>query len=461
MNVSVYGAGYVGLVSAACLASLGHKVVCADIDAKKIGLLQQGSCPLHEKNLKELLENSCKTKQLQFTQDLSFAVSQSELHIIATGTPSLPDGAADLSQVFSVAEKIAQEIKQDTILLIKSTVPVGTCDEVSTFTKQILSVRRKNYKIDVVSNPEFLREGNAVSDFLEAERIVAGGDETALGEVQRLYQPLLDKGIPFLCMSRTSAELTKYAANTLLACKISFINQISRIAEAAGADIDDIRLGIGYDKRIGSEFLLPGIGYGGSCFPKDVRALRATAKAFQLDAGLIEAIEAINNRQKNWAYETLEGHFKGQLEGRTIGIWGLAFKPDTDDLREASSLNLIHSLLKANVRVKLYDPQAMLHAQKMLKGHEAIQWCESASFAATEVDALVIVTEWSEFKNYSLQKLAAQLKKAPLIDGRNCFSLAVIKNSSLACYYSVGRPTVVNPTYVDTQTFQKEPDYSL
>ncbi|KTD19048.1 UDP-glucose dehydrogenase family protein [Legionella jordanis] len=456
MNISVYGAGYVGLVSAACLASLGHEVVCADIDAEKIALLQQGGCPLHEKDLKELLDEGREKKNLQFTKDLSFAIANSDLHFIATGTPSSPDGSADLSQVFSVCEKIAREINRDAVLLIKSTVPVGTGDEVFSFTKEILLRENKSCTIDVVSNPEFLREGNAVSDFLNAERIVAGGSEAALRAVQRLYQPLLDKGIPFLRMNRRSSELTKYAANTMLACKISFMNQLSRIAEAAGANIDDIRLGMGYDKRIGTEFLFPGVGYGGSCFPKDVRALCATAKTFHVNTNLIEAIEAVNIMQKNWVYETLETLFKGQFKGRTIGIWGLAFKPETDDLREASSLNLIQSLLKVNARMKLYDPAAMQNAQKVLSGEKLIQYCESASLAATDVDALVIMTEWSEFKQYSLQKLSLQLKNAPLVDGRNCYSLESIKHADIACYVSVGRPGVKNSVCSENKSYEKE-----
>ncbi|STY29827.1 UDP-glucose 6-dehydrogenase [Legionella wadsworthii] len=442
MNISVYGAGYVGLVSAACLAHLGHEVVCTDIDIEKIDMLQGGGCPLHEKHLNEILEESRKNGKIFFSSDLSYAISRSFIHIITTGTPSKPDGSADLSQVFAVSERIASEIKRDAILVIKSTVPAGTCDEIYSSVQSIVTSQQKICKIDVVSNPEFLREGNAVTDFLNAERIIAGGNEAALIAIQRMYQPLLEQGIPLLRMSRRSAELTKYAANAMLACKISFINQMSRIAEVSGANIDDIRLGIGYDRRIGKEFFLPGVGYGGSCFPKDVRALCATAKEFHIDASLIEAIESVNNMQKNWAFEMLEKHFTSNLEGRTIGIWGLAFKQDTDDLREASSLNLIYSLLAANAQIQVYDPEAMKNAKKLLSQYESIRWCESASQAVLGVDALVIVTEWSEFKYYPLYKLASQLKNAPLIDGRNCYNLFEIRNSNIHCYYSVGRPAV-------------------
>ncbi|KTD24788.1 UDP-glucose 6-dehydrogenase [Legionella lansingensis] len=442
MIISVYGAGYVGLVSAVCLAKLGYQVICADIDEHKIHMLLEGKCPIYEDGLPELLEEQL-NKRLMFTNNLVEAIKKAEIHIIATGTPSLPDGSADLSQVFAVATMIAQEADIDGILVIKSTVPVRTGDAVQTHVEEELLRGGKTIKLAVCANPEFLREGTAVYDFLHADRIVIGGeDKKALDVLKRIYQPLVDKGIPLLCMNRRSAELTKYASNAMLALRISFINYISQLAEALDANVDEIRQGIGFDHRIGPHFLFPGIGYGGSCFPKDVRALIQIAKSIDMNVDFLEAIENVNQWQKDWVFKQVSKHFHHNLKGLTIGLWGLSFKPGTDDLREASSLVIIDSLLCAGVQLRVYDPVAMPAAKKILEG--TIIWCESAEEVLDGgVDALVIATEWLEFKNFCLRTLKDKLGKAPLIDGRNCFDLSKVAFAGLS-YYSVGRPLVMD-----------------
>lgn len=443
MIVSVYGAGYVGLVSAACLAKLGHQVICADINEERIAMLLRGECPIYEEQLPELLQEQQATGRLCFTSELSAAIKQATIHIIATGTPGLADGSADLSQVFAVASRVAREVEKEGVLLTKSTVPVGTGDAVQERVDEELRRAGRNVKLHVASNPEFLREGTAVYDFLNADRIILGGEQDALNPLQALYQPLVDEGIPLLIMSRRSAELTKYSANAMLACKISFMNQISRIAEKLGANIDEIRQGMSFDHRIGPYFLQAGIGYGGSCFPKDVRALVQTAKTVDIEADLLQAVDSVNQRQKNWVFEQLMKHFAERLQGLTIGIWGVAFKPGTDDLREASSLVAMNALLATGAKLAVFDPVAMPAARQLFDEQSAIRWCESAETVLdNSIDALVIATEWPQFKTCDLVFLAKKLGQSPLIDGRNCFELAKVMAAEFACYYSVGRPPV-------------------
>ncbi len=441
MVITIYGAGYVGLVSSACFAKIGHRVICADINEDRITALNQGECPIYENQLPQLLIEQVASGRLQFTADLSYAIKQSTVHIIATGTPSKPDGSADLTHVFAVATQLAREANQDGILVTKSTVPVGTGDALQRHLNAQLASCGKSYRIDVVSNPEFLREGSAINDFLHADRIVIGGDKLALNVLETIYQPLVDQGIPLISMSRHSAELTKYAANAMLACRISFMNQISRIAEKVGANIDEVRQGIGADQRIGSDFLQAGIGYGGSCFPKDVRALTHTAVSLGVDVAILDAIERINYQQKNWVIEQLNAHFSGELQHKTIGIWGLAFKPNTDDIREASSLVIIDALLQAGAQLRLYDPVAMPAVQALIPNSSSITWCLSAEGVIEgHLDALVIATEWKMFKKYSLTSLRESLHYAPIVDGRNCFELSDVERAKIAYYYSVGRP---------------------
>lgn len=471
MIIAVYGAGYVGLVSAVCFAKIGHHVVCVDINAERVSHLNSGECPIYEEQLPELLKEQLHSGRLEFTTDLSKAIQKSGIHFIATGTPSLPDGSADLSQVYAVAREVAREVSKDNLLVIKSTVPVGTGDAIEAYVAKELSQSGKNLKIRVASNPEFLREGTAVHDFLYADRIIIGGESEALSILKEIYHPLVQQNIPLLSMSRLSSELTKYAANTMLACRISFMNQLSRIAEKAGANIDEIKQGMGTDPRIGPHFLQAGIGYGGSCFPKDNRALIQTAKEFDLNVPMLEAIETINKEQKYWVIERLNEHFKSQLKNKVIGIWGLAFKPGTDDIREASSLVIIDTLLKAGASLHLYDPVAMpnlkalfsdtvttpestlseptptfrsreLSAESMSLGSQVI-WCSSPEeVLLTRLDALVIATEWPVFQNYSLIALKKALGEAPIVDGRNCFALGDVKKAAIAYYYSVGRPFI-------------------
>ena len=443
MIISVYGAGYVGLVSAVCFAKIGHQVICADINEDRIATLLNGECPIYEDQLPQLIKEQLLCGLLQFTTDLSYAIKQATIHIIATGTPSKLDGSADLSQVFAVVTQLGCEAIANGVLVTKSTVPVGTGDAIQTHLNTELARAGKYYRIGVVSNPEFLREGSAVHDFLHADRIIIGGALEALNVLKPVYQPLVEQGIPLLCMSRRSAELTKYSANAMLACRISFINQISRIAEKAGANIDDIAQAIGLDKRIGPYFLKAGIGYGGSCFPKDVMALAQTARSLGEDVSLLEAIKMVNHIQKKWVIEQLNKHFNHELKNKKIGVWGLSFKPDTDDMREASSLVIIDALLKGGAKLRLFDPVAMPAARAYLPQNESIVWCASAdSVLIGNLDALVIATEWQVFKDYSLSNLHAALLNAPIIDGRNCFDLAQIEQEKISYYYSVGRPRV-------------------
>lgn len=444
MIISVYGAGYVGLVSAACLAKLGHSVICADINEQRIAMLLDGKCPIYEQDLPELLLEQRISGRLQFTADLEFAIKEAKVHMIATGTPSLANGNADLSQVFAVALKIAQQAENEGLIVTKSTVPVGTGDEIQACVDNELARCGKSIRLNVASNPEFLREGTAVYDFIHADRVIIGGDQQALAVLKTVYQPLADQGVPVLKMSRRSAELTKYSANAMLACKISFINQISRLADKLGANIDEIREGIALDHRIGPHFLYAGIGYGGSCFPKDVRALVHTAKTVEIDTSLLDAIEAINYLQKNWIFEQLSKHFKNKLTGLTVGLWGLSFKPGTDDMREASSLVAIHALSQAGVKLRVFDPVAIPAAQQLLDSGLAISWCDTAEIVfEKQLDALVIATEWPQFRNYDLGLLERQLKGAPLFDGRNCFELSTVIAAQLPYYYSVGRPAII------------------
>lgn len=445
MKISVYGAGYVGLVSAACLAKLGHRVICVDVNEEKVRLLQKARCPIYEPQLPELLREQIQKEQLVFSSNIKQAVVNSELHIIATGTPSLANGSADISQVEAVVSSIVKWITANATVLVKSTVPPGTGDLLQEKIDEELVYYNKKIKITVVSNPEFLREGRAVYDFLNADRIIIGGEAPSLFLVQSMYKSLTDRGIPLLTMSRCSAELTKYAANAMLACRISFMNQISQLAEVFDADIGEVAQGMGLDPRIGPHFLQAGIGYGGSCFPKDVRALLHLIKANNINANLFEVIDEVNQEQKEWLFRKIKNHFNS-LKGVCIGVWGLSFKPGTDDLREASSLVIIQKLLVEGVRLKLYDPLTIPEAKSLFPENEALTWCNSAVAALEKVDALVIVTEWPEFKNFDLNRLKQYLDKKPIFDGRNCFDLSGVIAAKLF-YHSVGRPAISEAFY--------------
>lgn len=442
MQIAIYGAGYVGLVSAVCLAKLGHHVICFDTNVAKINFLCAGQCPIYEAQLPEMLNEQMHNGQLKFTHIIE-DITAADIHIIATGTPSLADGHADISQVLEVAKLIVHRAQDDVILVIKSTVPVGTADKLDDLLKQELITSQKGFCCHIVSNPEFLREGTAIKDFLFADRIIIGGAEYGLLQLKTMYQPLIKTGIPIISMSRNSAELSKYSANVLLANKISFINKISEIAEAYAANIDEVSQGIGLDRRIGSDFLQAGIGYGGSCFPKDVRALTQIAQVKNIDATLIQSIDNVNKVQQKWAVTQLSKHFANNNLSLKIGIWGLAFKPGTDDIREASSIEIIKSLLKCGARLNLFDPVALINTQELFAAETAITWSKSACEVLEDhLDALIIATEWPVFKNFCLHTLKEKLGYAPIFDGRNCFDLMKIKAAKLAYYYSVGRPAI-------------------
>lgn len=444
MVIAVYGAGYVGLITALCFAKLGYQVICADRNGDRVALLAEGETPIYEEGLSTLLQEQLQARRITFTNNLLVATKSASIHIIATGTPELPDGSADLSSVFMVAGFVAEHSQNNGLLVTKSTVPVGTGDELEALVKSTLEKNPHKITLDVASNPEFLREGSAISDFLNADRIIAGGNDKAVGILADLYQPLIKNSIPFVAMSRRSAELTKYSANAMLASKISFINQISQLAEKFGANIDDIRQGMALDPRIGPHFLQAGIGYGGSCFPKDVCALIQTAKSVQVDTNFLEAIDNINEFQKTWISRQLAQYFNKKLQGVKIGFWGLAFKPGTDDLREASSIVAIRSLLEAGADVIAYDPAAVPAAQLLFGNARTIKWCNKAEEVLdSSLDALVIATEWPEFKTFPLHQLQQKLQKAPIFDGRNCFDLQAVKDAQLL-YYSVGRPIIAN-----------------
>lgn len=444
MKIAVYGAGYVGLVSAACLAKLGHQVINVDINKERIRQLKNGECPIFEEELPELLYSEIHAGRLLFTTNICQAVSYAEVHFIATGTPPLADGGIDLSQVVSIVREIATEATADGVLVIKSTVPVGTADAMRREIDGILTHSKKNIHLPVVSNPEFLREGSAVYDFLNPDRIIVGGDNASINILKQIYQPLIEQGSPYLTMNQRSAELCKYAANAMLATRISFINQISTLSEKFNANIDDIAKGIGMDHRIGKYFLNAGIGYGGSCFPKDVKGLIHIAESADIAVPLLKAIEEVNQIQKKWIITQLNKHFQQDLTNRCFAIWGLSFKPGTNDIREAISLVVIRELCAAGANLVVYDPITLNAARQVFKVQTNIEWCSHSDDVFNfDIDALIILTEWPEFQNYSLEVLKQRLGMRPLIDGRNCFELQQIIQAGLN-YYSVGRKPFLN-----------------
>lgn len=442
MKVSVYGTGYVGLVSGVCLAELGHDVVCLDINEPKIAQLNAGESPIHEKGLSELLSNQLNNNRISFTSDYAFAACHGEVHLIAVGTPSLPDGNADMQYVFAVADSISTHCDKDLVIVNKSTVPVGSGEKVEKLMVDKLHLLDKPYQVSVVSNPEFLREGAAVNDFMAADRIVVGcSNEHSELVMRTLYQPLTVRGVDFIVMNRESAELTKYAANGLLATKISFINEMSQIAERIGADIEEVSRAIGFDHRIGPHYNQAGCGYGGSCFPKDVKALINIAKSSGVEPTVIQAVDDANDRQRLWLATQVTKALGDDLSGKTIGVWGLAFKPETDDIRQAASLYLIEALLAQGGQVFAYDPVAISKVQQHFVDRDNIQYADSALEALHCIDALVIVTEWDEFRQFDLSVLAKKMQHKPIIDGRNILSQQQAKEYGLH-YISVGRPVI-------------------
>jgi UDPglucose 6-dehydrogenase len=438
MRVTIFGTGYVGLVTGTCLAEVGNDVVCVDVDADKIARLERGEIPIFEPGLEPLVKANHASGHLRFTTDADAAIAHAQIIFIAVGTPPDEDGSADLSHVLTVARTIGRALVRHVVVVNKSTVPVGTADAVRAAISGELSARDATIEFDVVSNPEFLKEGDAVQDCLRPDRIVIGADGArAIEPLKALYAPFNRNHERIVLMDVRSAELTKYAANAMLATKISFMNEIANIAEQLGADVEQVRRGIGSDPRIGYHFIYPGAGYGGSCFPKDVKALEYSARAHAYEPRLLSAVEAVNAAQKRKLFALLERHFDGKLRGRTIALWGLAFKPNTDDMREAPSRTLLEQLWAAGARVRAYDPEAAGETARLYGEREDLVLCDQ--YAALDgADALVIVTEWKAFRSPDFERIRSTLKHAVVFDGRNIFEPKTVEALGLA-YYGIGR----------------------
>lgn len=433
MRLAMIGTGYVGLVTGTCFAETGNHVIGVDNDPRKIETLQSGRLPIYEPGLKELVERNRNAGRLSFTTDLSTAVKQSQIIFIAVGTPQGSDGAANLTNVWAVADAIGSAMDAPKIVVTKSTVPVGTCAGIE---KRLAAKTRE--KFDVASNPEFLKEGAAIDDFTRPDRVVVGVRRPEVADsLHALYAPFLRTEHPFLVMSPESAEMTKYVANAMLATKISFINEMANLCEHMHADINDVRRGIGHDARIGFSFLFPGAGYGGSCFPKDVRALVAMARSHSAQSRLLEAVDSVNEAQKEVLWDKLRKHFGGNLAGRTIAIWGLAFKPRTDDVREAPALVLVDRLLAGGAVVRVHDPEAMSNVRTHYR--DRIVYCDLPYDAVNQADALVIVTEWNEFRNPDFDQVRGQMKQPVIFDGRNLYEPSHMAKIGFR-YFPIGRP---------------------
>jgi len=441
MRVTIFGTGYVGLVTGTCLAEVGHDVVCVDIDQAKVDGLNRGILPIYEPGLEPLVKSNHATGKLRFTIDAPAAVAYAETIFIAVGTPPDEDGSADLQYVLAVARTIGEHLERHAVVVDKSTVPVGTADKVRAQIADVLQRRGVEVGFDVVSNPEFLKEGAAVEDCMRPDRIVIGADSPrAVEQLKRLYAPFNRNHDRIVVMDVRSAELTKYAANAMLATKISFMNEIANIAEKVGADIEHVRHGIGSDPRIGWHFIYPGAGYGGSCFPKDVQALARTAQQNGYRAELLDAVEAVNDRQKSHLFELMVRHYGGEtaLKGKTFALWGLAFKPNTDDMREASSRRLLEQLWAAGATVRAFDPEAMHETSRIYGERSDLALCRSGSEALDGADALLVVTEWKQFRSPDFQALKTRLADAAIFDGRNLYDPAEVEAAGLA-YWGIGR----------------------
>jgi UDPglucose 6-dehydrogenase len=439
MKVTIFGTGYVGLVTGACLAEMGNHVVCVDIDEAKVEGLKKGVIPIYEPGLEPIVKRNHAAGQLDFTTDAATAIAHGELIFIAVGTPPDEDGSADLKYVLAVARTIGQNLDRYAVVVNKSTVPVGTADKVRDAIAEVLKGRDAGIEFDVVSNPEFLKEGDAVEDCLRPDRIVVGSSsERAVGRLRKLYAPFNRNHDRMVVMDERSAELTKYAANAMLATKISFMNEIANIAERVGADVELVRQGIGSDPRIGYHFIYPGAGYGGSCFPKDVQALERIAHAHDYDARLLAMVEAVNHTQKTRLFAQIQRHFNGDVAGKTVALWGLAFKPNTDDMREAPSRRLIEALWEAGAKVRAYDPEAREETLRIYGERDDLVLCEKAYEALEGADVLALVTEWKAFRSPDFGRIKAALKEPAIFDGRNLYDPQVVEEAGLA-YYGIGR----------------------
>jgi UDPglucose 6-dehydrogenase len=438
MKIAVVGTGYVGLVTGTCFAETGNDVTCVDIDVKKIEKLKNGSIPIYEPGLDILFDRNTKAKRLKFTTDLAEGIKEAQVIFMALPTPPGEDGSADLKYILKVADDLGPLLHDYTIIIDKSTVPVGTAEKV-----RDRIARNAKVEFDVVSNPEFLREGVAVEDFMKPDRVVIGTEsERAQKILTHLYNPLVRQGNPIIFMDERSAEMTKYAANAFLATKITFMNEIANLCEKVGANVDHIRMGIGSDSRIGKRFLFAGIGYGGSCFPKDVQALAKTSEEYNYDFKILQSVMEVNEAQKTKLVPKIKDYFEGELKGKTIAVWGLAFKPYTDDIREAPSLENIRELLAAGVKIKAYDPEAGENVKKLLG--DKITLTDGPYSALENADALLIVTEWPLFRTPDFGVVSKLLKNKVIFDGRNLFDIAEMKELGYT-YYSIGRETVLSP----------------
>jgi len=439
MKITIFGSGYVGLVTGACLSEVGHDVLCIDIDEKKINLLNEGNIPIFEPGLKDLVNRNQQKKKLSFSTDIKLGVTHGLFQIIAVGTPPGEDGSADLQHVLAVARSIGEHLDDYRIIVDKSTVPVGTADQVRTTVQNELNKREQPFDFDVVSNPEFLKEGAAIDDFMKPDRIIVGTDNPRTTELLReLYAPFNRNRDRLISMDIRSAELTKYAANAMLATKISFMNELANLAEHLGADIEQVRNGISADPRIGYHFIYPGCGYGGSCFPKDVQALERTAGNVGYNAELLKSVETVNKRQKQVMFNKIKNHFGSDLKDKTIALWGLAFKPNTDDMREAPSIDLMEALWKAGAKVQAYDPEAMEEARHLYGDNTQLELCDSPEAALENADALTVITEWNIFRALDIPLVKKKLTTPVIFDGRNLYDPLLMKKSGIT-HYGIGR----------------------
>ncbi len=439
MRVTIFGSGYVGLVTGACLADAGNDVLCVDVDTKKIEGLKQGIIPIHEPGLDALIKSNIAADRLKFTTSAKEGVDHGLFQLIAVGTPPDEDGSADLKYVLAVARSIGEHMGEYKVVITKSTVPVGTSDKVRAAVAETLNKRSASVEFDIVSNPEFLKEGAAIEDFMRPDRVVVGTDNPRVTELLRaLYDPFTRSREKLIVMDLRSAELTKYAANAMLATKISFMNELANLAERFGADIERVRVGIGSDPRIGYHFIYPGLGYGGSCFPKDVQALARSARGVGYEPRLLDSVEAVNKSQKQVLFATISKHFGGNLKGKTVAVWGLAFKPGTDDMREAPSRVLLEQLWAAGAKVRAYDPAAMNETRRIYGERADLVFCTRARETLEGADALAIVTEWKEFRSPDFDNLKKQLKTPVIFDGRNLYDPVMMKKLGFS-YYAIGR----------------------
>ncbi len=442
MRITIFGTGYVGLVTGTCFAEVGNHVVCVDVDRDKIDRLNRGEVPIYEPGLEALVARNRKAGRLSFTTDAQAGVRHGVFQFIAVGTPPEEDGSADLQYVLSVARTIAEHMEERRIIVDKSTVPVGTADRVREAVASTLAGRGADVPYAVVSNPEFLKEGAAVDDFMKPDRVVVGTDDEETAEALReLYSPFNRNRDRLIVMDVRSAELTKYAANAMLATKITFMTELANIADRVGADVEKVRIGIGSDPRIGYHFIYPGGGYGGSCFPKDVKALARTAYDMDYTPQLLQAVEDVNERQKSYLFSRLREHFNGDLAGKTIALWGLAFKPNTDDMREASSRRLMESLWGAGARVRAFDPKAMEETRRAYGDHEGLSLCDGPEAALDGADALAILTEWNLFRSPDFDAIRERLSAPVIVDGRNLYDPETMAGMGFH-YYAIGRPAL-------------------